>query len=123
MRNNVIYFYGMIKDYLKVISGEGLAFFSEQDNSILFQRHPTSRTLSLKDTLSDVLSMLLARFSTIDSFSPALPGPLNSIQLVASRSCYLTHSNSLASSCGLHLGKECFQIRLLCYRLYYFINL
>lgn len=33
VRNNLIYFYGMRKVYLKVISAEGLAFSSEQDNS------------------------------------------------------------------------------------------
>lgn len=60
VRNNLIYFYIMRKVYLKVISGEGLVFSSEQDNSILFQRHPTSRVLSVKDMVSDTLSMLLA---------------------------------------------------------------
>lgn len=77
MRNNLIYFYEMMKVYLKVISGEGLVFSSEQDNSTLFQHHPASRVLSVKDMVSDALTMLLAIVSRTATIYPALSGPPN----------------------------------------------
>lgn len=67
----------MRKVYLKVISGEGLVFSSEQDNSTLFQRHPESGVLLVKDMAGDALSTLLARVSRTTTIHPALSGPPN----------------------------------------------
>lgn len=93
-----------MKVYLKVISGEALLSSSEQNNSTLFQHHPGNRVLSVKDMVSQALSMLLARVSRIAPIYPALSGPPNpSNWQQAEASIFLTQA--VSQNCSLHVRK------------------